>query len=114
MVAWKNRGRNRGNKYGAKSVILDGHKFHSLGEARRYRELKLLMSAKQISGLELQPRYKLKVGGVLVCTWVADFEYWEGDKMIAEDFKGHQTYASKIKIKLFKALFPLIEVRISK
>jgi hypothetical protein len=47
------------HKYRAISETVDGHKFPSKAEARRYRELKLLQAAGKIRGLELQPVFKL-------------------------------------------------------
>lgn len=45
------------HKYSAKSMEVDGHKFPSKREARRYQELVLLAKAGEIDDLELQPRF---------------------------------------------------------
>ncbi len=42
-------------KYRAQPTIVDGIRFHSKGEARRYQELRLLERAGEITNLELQP-----------------------------------------------------------
>lgn len=56
-------------------VKLDGHTFDSFGEARRYEALKLRLVAGDIEWLRVHPRYPLEVNGVLIATYVADFEY---------------------------------------
>ena len=47
------------NKYKAKPLTVDGIRFASQREGSRYRELKLLEKAGQITGLELQPVFEL-------------------------------------------------------
>ena len=49
----------RRHKYGAKPTIVDGIRFASKAEARRYGELKLLEKAGEIEDLELQPSFSL-------------------------------------------------------
>jgi hypothetical protein len=44
------------------------------------------------------------VNGVLVCTYVGDFDYWENGEYIVEDVKGFLTPVFKLKRKLVKAL----------
>ena len=48
------------NKYNATKTTVDDIKFDSIGESRRYSELKLLERAGAISELELQPRFELQ------------------------------------------------------
>lgn len=103
------------NKFGAKPTIVDNIRFSSKREARRYSELRLLERAGEIGALVLQPRYPLKVNGKLICTYVADFEYYPGDPRkakVVEDAKGVRTPVFAIKAKLFEALhgFPVTEV----
>lgn len=98
-------------KYGNRKVEVDGVVFHSAKEARRYGELKLLERAGEIAELELQPRFPLKVSGMLVTTYVGDFSYhptFRGAIMaqrIVEDSKGYRTPEYKLKAKLFRALY---------
>jgi hypothetical protein len=90
----------RPSKYRNKPTIVDGIKFQSAKEARRYSELKLLEKYGQISELKRQVRYKL----VQVVTYVADFEYFDvlkGEK-VTEDVKGFKTEVYKRKKKLMK------------
>ena len=86
------------HKYFARPTIVDGIKFASAKEARRYGELKLLEKAGKISALELQPRYKL----VIEETYVADFRYLEKGETVIEDVKGCLTSAYKRKRKAMK------------
>ncbi len=75
-------------------------------EARRYQELRLLERAGEIRDLELQPRYPLRVNGRLICTYVADFRYWDvrEGRQVVEDAKGVRTSTYKIKAKLMAAV----------
>ena len=109
-----------GSKYGAQRTEVDGITFASKKEARRYGELKLLERAGEIRNLELQPRFPLRVGDVLVCTYVGDFAYCTRPlpgalnvgEFVVEDAKGFKTPEYKLKAKLFKALngFEITEV----
>lgn len=94
------------NKYNAKPTVVDGIRFASKAEAKRYGELQLLVKAGTISGLELQPRYDLEVNGRLVCEYVADFRYrcHFDSKMVIEDVKGVKTPAYLLKKKLMLAV----------
>ena len=92
--------------------------FDSAKEAQRYRELKLLEKAGEISNLELQPRFLLqesfKKNGKTYrkIEYVADFKYIEKGKTKVEDVKGLQTDVFKIKHKLFEKKYPDLELRI--
>lgn len=71
------------SKYKNKKTQVDMYIFDSAKEAQRYRELKLLERAKEISNLELQPRFLLqesfKKNGKTYrkIEYVADFKYIE-------------------------------------
>jgi hypothetical protein len=96
------------NKYRNRPVVVDGIRFASEREGRRYSELKLMERAGEIANLRLQPRYQLRVGGVLVTTYVGDFSFDERIaegvwKPVTEDAKGVETDVFKIKRKLLKA-----------
>ena len=86
------------HKYSARPTIVDGIKFASAKEARRYGELRLLQTAGKISQLELQPRFKL----VIQETYVADFRYVELGETVVEDVKGFMTSEYKRKRKAMK------------
>lgn len=100
------------SKYLNKRAEIDGRKFHSLSEAKRYQELKLLEHSGQISTLILQPRFPLFVEGFKVATYVGDFQYSESGRVIVEDVKGFATDVFKLKAKIFKICYPQIELRI--
>ncbi len=105
----------RPSKYGNKFTIVDGIRFDSKAEAKRWGELKLLERANQISDLERQYRFKLAIGEQLIATYVADFRYFDRAKSewVVEDVKGVRTAEFKIKAKLMKALHrvEVVEVR---
>ena len=108
------------NKYRNKKVIVDGEEFGSKKEGNRYKELRLLERAGEISNLELQPRFllqdKFKKNGKTYrkIEYVADFKYIENGKKIVEDVKGIQTDVFKLKHKIFEKVYPDLELRIIK
>lgn len=104
-------------KYGNKKVSINGIKFDSRKEARRYAELVLLQRAGQISNLQLQVEYELipsqynwyydnkgnkKKGMCLerAVKYRADFVYTENGETVVEDTKGMRTKDYIIKRKL--------------
>ena len=91
-------------KYRNEPTEVDGRKFDSLAEARRYRELTWLRDAGKISQLRLQPRYPIVVNGVKICEYVADFEYLGQAGMVLEDVKGVKTAVYKLKKRLMLAV----------
>ncbi len=106
-------------KYNAKKTKVDGHTFDSKAEARRYGELLLMKKAGAIDGLKVHPRYTLldpfTVKGVRYrgVDYIADFEYIENGRMIAEDVKGVATQVFRIKQKMFmKRYGDIYELRI--
>ena len=92
------------SKYNAVKTTVDGIKFDSKAEARRYSELKLLLKVKTIADLELQPRYDFVVNGVKIGFYKADFRYKIGNRIIIEDVKGVKTPVYNLKKKLMKAI----------
>jgi len=103
------------SKYSNQFEVVDGVKFRSRAEARRYRQLKLLERAGTIRGLKLQVRYPLNVNGQKITVYAADFVYTEitdnprsvGERLVVEDVKGVRTRDYVIKAKLLKALYGL-------
>ena len=104
--------RYNGNKFGNRHVEIDGIRFDSVKEARRYNELRLLERGGEIKNLELQPRFvrqeSFKRDGKThrKIEYVADFRYTENGQEIVEDVKSaitkkHPVYALKKKL-LFK------------
>jgi hypothetical protein len=102
-------------KYRNKPTIVDGHKFASRAEARRYNELKLFQLSREISDLELQPKFPLVVNGELVCTYIADFSYEQRGYRVIEDVKSPVTKTPlyRIKAKLLRALTGIVVREVS-
>lgn len=88
------------NKYGNTWVEVDGIKFQSKREAKRYGILKMLVMAGEITDLKLQIPYELNPGGSFSYKYKADFVYTERGNTIVEDVKGHRTREYKKKAKL--------------
>lgn len=111
------------HKYGNRKVSVDGIDFDSIREARRYKELKLLLLAGDITCLRMQVPFELvpaqyeETGKVYTrgprkgqpkqgrcieksVVYIADFVYWQDGKRIVEDTKGMKTKDYIIKRKL--------------
>lgn len=101
-------------------TVIDGIRFDSQAEARRYGELVLLWKACAISSLVVHPMYKLadkardpRTGKALRAIWYkGDFEYVEQGRRVVEDVKGVETPVFKIKRHLFVEKYPDIELRV--
>ena len=91
------------SKYGNKKIVIDGYKFDSLAEGRRYGKLKILELRGDISKLEIHPRFDLHVNSKKICAYVADFQYIESGIKIVEDVKGVKTAVYRIKNKMMMA-----------
>jgi len=92
------------SKYNARRTEVDGIKFDSLAEARRYGELKLLHAAGEIGQVHDHPFWDIVVNGVKICRYEADFQYTENGKLVVEDVKGVKTPMYRLKKKLMKAV----------
>ena len=97
----------RSSKYKAQPTIVDGIRFDSKKEAKRYSELKFLEMAGEISDLQLQVRFPLVVNKIKVCTYIADFVYMVGDTRVVEDTKGYRTDVYQIKKKMMEAIYDI-------
>ena len=100
----------RPRKYRNKPCVVDGVRFASQAEARRYNELKFFLIAGELSKLELQPKFPLVVNGELVCTYIADFSYEQRGYRVVEDVKSKATKTPqyRIKVKLLRALTGIV------
>lgn len=106
------------SKYRSQKVIMDGIKFDSQKEARKYCELKLLKKAGEIRDFELQPEFILQEGyrdprtgkWVRPIKYKADFKiiYPDGRKVII-DTKGYRTKVYQMKKKMLLSRYPDIE-----
>ena len=96
------------NKYGAIKTKVNGFVFASKREAARYQELYLLLKAKKINNLILQPPFLIAVNGMKICKYIADFSYIDGQGIThVEDAKGMRTATYRLKKKLVEALYPV-------
>ena len=94
------------SKYGAVKTVVDGITFDSKKEANRYCVLKVLQKSKEISQLEVQPRYLLTVNGFKICEYRGDFGYVDSFGVrIVEDCKGVKTAVYRLKRKLMIACY---------
>ena len=108
-------------KYQNKKTVVDGKVFDSRKEAARYKELKILESAGEISDLVCQQKFVLihaqrepdvigvrggvKKGKLLEkeVSYIADFVYLRDGQTVVEDTKGFRTkdYIIKRKMMLY-------------
>ena len=97
------------NKYHAIPTVIDGIRFASKSEAKRYGQLKLLQLAGEIRWFTCQVPFQLGAG----VRYVSDFliVYIDG-RVEVEDVKGIETAMFKVKRRLFEAAYqPLIVVK---
>jgi len=101
------------SKYGAVPTVVDGIRFDSKKEARRYQELRLLEKAREIEDLTLQPIFSLKASLGTVGEYRGDFCYTDlrTGLRVVEDVKGVDTPLSKWKRRHVKAQYG-IEVQL--
>lgn len=112
-------GRRRQHKYRAKSQVIDGIRFASQKEAKRYGELKLLEKAGKIEDLTLQTAFTFPINGEDMrygksptgrqgrkVTYKCDFDYVDAETgaRIIEDTKGFKTAEYKLKHALMLAV----------
>ena len=102
------------SKYGAARHVIDGIRFDSKREAKRWQELRLLESLGKIADLERQPAYYFAVSrerdGARVQVskrfqYRADFRYrdLETGRVVVEDAKGMRTAMYRLKKQLVEA-----------
>jgi len=104
------------SKYKNKKVQLDGHKFDSEAEAKHYWfTLKPRLDANEITNLQFQPQFLVTIKGRKICTYKADFSYFDSQAkgpdgqcgaLIVEDVKGYKTDVYRLKKKMVEAAFP--------
>lgn len=91
------------SKYKSRKVEIDGLKFDSKKEARRYLDLKAELAAGTISDLRLQVSFPLAVNGATICRYVADFVYVRDGRTVIEDVKS--AFTRKLPVYRIKAKF---------
>lgn len=94
--------RFRRHKYNAKRVECDGIKFASIAEKNRYIILRQMEAAGEIKNLRLQPKFTFPMG----FSYIPDFEYECGGRLVIEDVKGMETPEFKLKAKCFAHFYP--------
>lgn len=105
------------SKYRAKKTEVDGIKFDSKKEAKRYIALRELEKKGNIEKLMLQPRFLLQEGfrkngkAYRKIEYVADFMYEQDGKLIIEDVKGIKTDVYKLKQKLFEKKYQDLTIK---
>lgn len=95
-------------KYRNKSVVIDGIRFDSQAEGKRWRQLLMLEKAGVIYNLRRQVWHELKAAnGAIACRYRADFDYHDTStgEPVTEDVKGVETRDFKLKAKLFREQF---------
>ena len=99
-------------KYHNSKTVIDGIRFDSKKEAKRYLELKILEKAGVIKDLRRQVPYvlinKSRYGRAI--KYVADFVYLENGQLVVEDVKGVRTPVYKLKKRLMAEVYG-IEVK---
>ncbi len=88
----------KASKYHNEPATIDGIRFDSRREARRWCELRLLEQAGEITELKRQMPFRL-AGGI---KYVADFTYMDHGQLVIEDVKGVRTAVYRIKKRLMK------------
>lgn len=105
-------------KYYNKKVIVDGIKFDSKKEAKRYQELLLMQKYGLIKDLQLQVKYELQPSfkknnkTYRKIEYIADFVYFDIklNKCIVEDTKGFKTDIYMLKKKIFEYKYPNLSI----
>ena len=111
MVAKRREVQPKKSKYGNTITTVDGIRFDSKAEANRYIELKHLKAAGEIEGFARQPSFMIS----REVRYMPDFIVWDKTCLHwVEDVKGHETEAFKIKAKLFREMYPYLELRVLK
>ena len=94
------------SKYRNKRTEYNGIKFDSMKEKNYYIKLKLLEKAGKIKDLklqvkfELQPSFKFKGKTIRAINYLADFTYYEENKLVIVDTKGYRTKEYLLKKKM--------------
>jgi len=95
------------NKYNAKKTTVDGIKFDSKREAKRYGELKHLERAGDITELKVHPSWDIVVNEHFIGRYTADFSYHNSQGSHVEDVKSPAT-AKRADYRLRKRLMAAV------
>ena len=95
-------------KYRNTPTVVDGFRFDSKAEAKRYQELSLLESCGEIMHIDIHPVFRLAPE----IRYEADFTvYYKDGRIEVEDVKGFCTKEYLLKEKLFNSSHPLAPIR---
>ena len=92
------------HKFRAIPTELDGIKFASRKEARRYRELRLLEKSGELLFFLRQVPFHLPANVKYVCDFLC---FWKDETVTVEDVKGIKTPLYILKKKQVEAIYPV-------
>ena len=104
-------------KYHNRKVEIDGYKFDSLKESRRYLELLLMLKAGEIRDFKVHPQYDFWVNSKWVGSYRADFSYKNRQSfdVIVEDVKSTATKRARdwpLRRNLMRAIYGIEVIEI--
>lgn len=106
----------RRHKYGVSAPedrTYNGVVYDSKAEAGQALELDILVRSGSVKEWFRQIPFPLVVEGKLICTLVVDFRIvYKGGTVVNLEIKGVETAAYRIKLKLFRALYPTTELKV--
>lgn len=92
------------HKFRAKPTELDGIKFTSKKEAKRYQQLKILQNSGEVLFFLRQVPFHLQAGVKYVCDFLV---FWTNGLVTIEDVKGVKTDMYIVKKKMVEATYPI-------
>lgn len=92
------------HKFGAIRTEIDGIKFDSKKEAKRYQELLFLQKTGEVLFFLRQTPFHLPGGTKYLCDFVV---FWKNGDITFEDVKGMKTPMYSLKKKQVEALYPI-------
>ena len=87
-------------KYNNVKKEVDGKKFDSTKESKRYLELKSMVERGEISELHEQVKFTFAHNGVKICSYIADFTYNKDGKEVQEFLRSTQQRIKELKEQL--------------
>jgi hypothetical protein len=100
-------------KYLNKPVTVDGLRFDSIREYRRWHDLRIMEQIGEITNLTRQVHYPLLVAGQKVAAVIWDFRYERAGQTVIEDVKSPVTRRNRdyrTKRKLFEVCYAPLRV----
>ena len=101
------------HKYGARKTEYAGRMYDSAAEARHAAELDIEHKAGRNIGWTPQVAKRIEVNGIFICKMILDFEVKLAlGRFRYDEVKGVKTPVYRLKLKLLKACYPDIDLRI--